>query len=178
VDGKLARVTVRSSKVGHVLDHGMDILHPPFWYVFWGMSLPSFSPFLGIGQAEAYWWVVAAYVLGRVVEGVFPVLGDCTIFTWRPFDAWFRLVTARRNPCLIILTVATAAGRPEIGFVGVVLWSIFTTAVLILRLALGLGSRMGSGPLSSWMADRDAAAERYPTSFRLFAATRSAYGGA
>ncbi len=33
VDGKLARVTVQSSKLGHWLDHGMDIIHPPFWYV-------------------------------------------------------------------------------------------------------------------------------------------------
>jgi hypothetical protein len=43
VDGKLARVTVQSSRLGHVLDHGMDIVHPPFWYVAWGMALGNFQ---------------------------------------------------------------------------------------------------------------------------------------
>ena len=31
VDGKLARVTVTSSRIGDVLDHGLDIIHPPLW---------------------------------------------------------------------------------------------------------------------------------------------------
>jgi phosphatidylglycerophosphate synthase len=32
VDGKLARVTVTSSRFGDVLDHGLDIIHPPLVY--------------------------------------------------------------------------------------------------------------------------------------------------
>jgi phosphatidylglycerophosphate synthase len=32
VDGKLARTTLTSSKWGDVLDHGIDLIHPPFWY--------------------------------------------------------------------------------------------------------------------------------------------------
>jgi phosphatidylglycerophosphate synthase len=32
VDGKLARLTFESTPQGDVLDHGMDIVHPPFWY--------------------------------------------------------------------------------------------------------------------------------------------------
>ncbi len=39
VDGKLARVTVASSRFGHFLDHGVDVVHPPFWYVAWGLGL-------------------------------------------------------------------------------------------------------------------------------------------
>src|SRR6185295_9499511 len=37
VDGKLARVTVQSSTFGHFLDHGLDLVHPPFWYLAWGL---------------------------------------------------------------------------------------------------------------------------------------------
>jgi phosphatidylglycerophosphate synthase len=44
VDGKLARVTVASSKFGHVLDHGVDIVHPPFWYLAWGLGLGAWRP--------------------------------------------------------------------------------------------------------------------------------------
>src|SRR5690606_37377537 len=32
VDGKLARVTVTHTKFGNVFDHGIDLVHPPFWY--------------------------------------------------------------------------------------------------------------------------------------------------
>ena len=36
VDGKLARTTLTSSKWGDIFDHGIDLVHPPFWYVAWG----------------------------------------------------------------------------------------------------------------------------------------------
>ena len=39
VDGKLARVTCTSSRMGHVLDHSLDLVHPPFWYLAWAMGL-------------------------------------------------------------------------------------------------------------------------------------------
>ena len=35
VDGKLARVTIQSSKFGHLYDHLIDLFHPPFWYIYW-----------------------------------------------------------------------------------------------------------------------------------------------
>ena len=168
VDGKLARVTAQSSKLGHVLDHGMDIIHPPFWYALWGMALaPSALPW-GLDLADACWVLVAGYVAGRLAEQIFLVLGGCAMFTWRPFDSWFRLVTARRNPCLIILTAACLAGRPDWGFIGVTLWTVATTAVLTARLAQGLAMRVRHGPLRSWLADREAAA-RHPLSLRVFA---------
>jgi phosphatidylglycerophosphate synthase len=44
VDGKLARVTLTSSRIGDVLDHGLDLLHPPFWYLAWGIGLATAMP--------------------------------------------------------------------------------------------------------------------------------------
>jgi hypothetical protein len=43
VDGKLARVTVQSSRFGHYFDHGIDLLHPPFWYLCWGEAVAEFD---------------------------------------------------------------------------------------------------------------------------------------
>ena len=40
VDGKLARCTGASSKWGNVFDHGIDLIHPPFWWWAWGMGWP------------------------------------------------------------------------------------------------------------------------------------------
>ena len=39
VDGKLARVSLQSSKLGHWMDHGLDIIHPPIWYWCWAQGL-------------------------------------------------------------------------------------------------------------------------------------------
>ncbi|MGH6782611.1 MAG: CDP-alcohol phosphatidyltransferase family protein, partial [Sphingomonadaceae bacterium] len=36
VDGKLARCTITSSWWGNVFDHGIDLVHPPFWWWAWG----------------------------------------------------------------------------------------------------------------------------------------------
>lgn len=176
VDGKLARVTVQSSKFGNLYDHIIDLVHPPFWYIYWGMSLTGFSPVLGFDQQQLYWLILVAYVLGRLVEGVFPLLGNCGIFTWRPFDAWFRLVTARRNPCLIILTASALTGRPDWGFVGVAFWSAITTFVLLARLAQGVAVRLRDGPLESWLDDERVAVGPNAAAFRVFGSTRGAYG--
>ncbi|MFL6768425.1 MAG: CDP-alcohol phosphatidyltransferase family protein [Sphingomicrobium sp.] len=35
VDGKLARCTGQSSKWGNLFDHGIDLVHPPFWWWAW-----------------------------------------------------------------------------------------------------------------------------------------------
>ena len=46
VDGKLARLTFTDSRLGNFLDHGLDIVHPPIWYVAWAY---------GIGLGEQGW---------------------------------------------------------------------------------------------------------------------------
>lgn len=173
VDGKLARVTVQSSRFGHVLDHGMDILHPPFWYVLWGMGLAGET--LLLPRADYYGIIFIGYIVGRLCEAQFHALGSCSIFGWRPFDAYFRLITARRNTCMILLTLFVALGRPDWAFLAVVFWTVFTTAVLVGRLAYGAFVRATSGPLKSWLADPETAARENARAYRLFSVTRGAY---
>ncbi|NNK97978.1 MAG: CDP-alcohol phosphatidyltransferase family protein [Xanthomonadales bacterium] len=175
VDGKLARVTIQSSKFGHLYDHIIDLVHPPFWYIYWGMSLVNFQPVSGQGQEQMYWIIVIAYIAGRIVEGVFPLLGNCGIFTWRPFDAWFRLVTARRNPCLILLSLSAVLGKPEWGFVAVTFWSALTTIILLLRLLQAFFVRIMRGPLNSWLNEDDVASGPNARSYAMFGSTRGAY---
>lgn len=175
VDGKLARVTIKSSKFGHLFDHGIDLFHPPFWYIYWGMSLVDFQPVLGIAQGQMYWLIVIAYVVGRLVEGVFPLLGSCSVFTWRPADAWFRLVTARRNPCLILMTLSVVIAKPEWGFVAVTFWSVITSFMLVLRLIYATIIRLKNGPLTSWLSEEDVATGVNARSYAVFGATRGAY---
>ena len=100
------------------------------------------------------------------------------MFAWRPFDAYSRLITARRNPCLILLTISILFGSPEWGFYAVVVWTLLSSALMVVRLAQAAFERLRSGPVSSWLADPEAAAREYPAAFVTFSGTRSAYGEA
>jgi hypothetical protein len=66
-------------------------------------------------------------------------------------DSFFRLITARRNPNIAILTVAALFGAPAEGFLLIAGWTIFSLlfhAVRILQAAL----EPGDG-LRSWLAE-------------------------
>jgi phosphatidylglycerophosphate synthase len=175
VDGKLARVTVKASKFGHLYDHMIDLIHPPFWYIIWGQSLLGFDGALGLNVDQMGWAIILAYVSGRIVELLFQRLGTCGIFTWRPFDAWFRLITARRNPCLILLTLSVLVGRPDWGFIAVTFWTVLTTLFLNLRLAYAFVVRLKQGPLNSWLSEDDVATGINARSYSIFGSTEVAH---
>ena len=61
-------MTVRSSRFGHLFDHGIDLLHPPFWYYFWGVGLVAYQPLLGLGLTDLYWLIGVGYIAGRAVD--------------------------------------------------------------------------------------------------------------
>jgi phosphatidylglycerophosphate synthase len=176
VDGKLARVTIQSSRFGDIYDHAIDLIHPPFWYIYWGMSLIAFPGVLGFGVYALGWVIAISYISGRVIEGVFPFLGGPGVFTWRPFDAWFRLVVARRNPCLLILTFGALIGRPDWAYIGVVGWLAISTAILFIRLLQGLYTRFTKGPIKPWLSEANVATGPHAKSYKVFAGTRGAYG--
>ena len=170
VDGKLARVTVTSSKFGHYFDHIIDLIHPPIWYILWGLGLGvSRFDFIGLSLQTTFWLIVAGYIVGRIAEGVFLAwLGKFGIFCWRPIDSYFRLITARRNPCLILLTVGAILGRPDWGLAAVAVWTVATNVFLLGRLAMALIQRQKGGALSSWFLDIDQTREKQPLAVRLF----------
>jgi len=149
VDGKLARVTLRSSRVGHVLDHGLDLVHPPFWYAAWGLALASGGP----AWIEAATWIaVVGYVAGRLEEGIFLARFGFEIHSWRPLDSRFRLVTARRNPNLVLLSAGTLAGRPDLGLAAVAAWTLASLAVHAVRLAQAWSRTRRGAPVRAWQA--------------------------
>jgi phosphatidylglycerophosphate synthase len=170
VDGKLARVTVTSSRFGHYFDHIIDLVHPPIWYILWGLGLEFSHPDgWGYSLSKVIWLIMIGYVAGRLAEGMFQwCLGRFGIFCWRPVDSYFRLVTARRNPNLILLTVSVLAGRPELGLLAVAFWTVLTSLLLLLRLAWAGILRFQEGPLKSWFMDADQPLYSKSLAARLF----------
>jgi phosphatidylglycerophosphate synthase len=170
VDGKLARVTVTSSKFGHYFDHIIDLIHPPVWYILWGLGLGAAQyNFGGLSLGTTFWLIVMGYVVGRLVEGAFLAwLGKFGIFCWRPIDSYFRLITARRNPCLILLTAGFLSGRPAWGLFAVTIWTVMTSLFLIIRLLMAVNARRLGGPIRSWFLDIDQANLQQSLAVRLF----------
>ena len=150
VDGKLARVTLTSSKIGNAFDHGIDLIHPPFWWWAWIVGLQA-GP-TPLDRPDLVLAIVAGgYVLQRMQEGLFIGLFRIEIHIWRRFDSLFRLITTRRNPNLIMLTISLLAGRPDLGMLAVAAWTIASVAVHGLRIVQALWT-VRRGPLTSWMA--------------------------
>jgi phosphatidylglycerophosphate synthase len=171
VDGKLARVTVTSSRLGHRLDHGVDIIHPPLWYIAWGAGLETFEPGVsGLSLSAALWMIVIGYVGGRLVEGAFHLwIAPFSIFLWRRVDSFSRLVTARRNPNLIWLTGGALLGRPDLGLAAVAAWTALSSLVLLVRLGMAARERRASGPLRSWLVDATQDPPARSLAVRIFA---------
>ncbi len=156
VDGKLARVTLRSSEFGHIYDHAIDLVSPPIWYLLWGFGLGRWDPWIPVSLTAVYWMIFTGYIAGRLCEGIFKsCLEPSGIFGWRPIDSFFRLITARRNPNLILLTTGTLFGRPDLGLLCVALWTVITSLFLVVRLLGGFWERRRKGPLRSWFLDVD-----------------------
>lgn len=148
VDGKLARVTLTSSKWGNIFDHGIDLLHPPFWYIAWGVGL-AVSP---VWLVPGLWAMFVFYVLGRLAEGYFMRRFGMHIHVWRRFDSFFRLILARRNPNMAALTLCWLFGRPDIGLLFVVIWTIATFFVHIVQIAQAELGRAQGKDVTSWLS--------------------------
>ena len=70
VDGKLARCTGQSSKWGNIFDHGVDLVHPPFWWWAWAEGLEAYGrPFERVYELLIVGAIVFGYVAQRRDRG-------------------------------------------------------------------------------------------------------------
>ncbi len=160
VDGKLARCTGQSSKLGNIFDHGIDLVHPPFWYWAWAEGLGLHGPLLKQGypglepvyQALVIGAIVVGYIIQRVIEGIFMRRYGMHIHVWRPVDSKFRLVTARRNPNMVILFGSLLFGRPDVGLQLVAMWTILSLIFHAVRLAMANGRADRGRQIISWLS--------------------------
>lgn len=151
VDGKLARVTLTSSKIGDFFDHSIDLVHPPFWYWAWLHGLgaefnaqPMADLVLGV--------IVVGYVVQRLLEGWFITAFGIEMHIWRPFDSRFRLFTARRDPNMVLLTGAFLLTLPEWGVILVAAWTAISLGVHLTQIAQATLKKMTGFPINSWLA--------------------------
>jgi len=152
VDGKLARVTGASSKWGEVFDHGIDLVHPPFWYWAWEHGLTTYGrPLEPVLATMVLWTIIGGYVAQRIIEGIFIKRLKMEIHVWRPIDSKFRLITARRNPNMVILVGSLLFRRPDEGLKLVALWTLASLIFHAVRLAQATERSARGERLASWL---------------------------
>ncbi|MEM7721236.1 MAG: CDP-alcohol phosphatidyltransferase family protein [Pseudomonadota bacterium] len=149
VDGKLARTTMTYSKWGNVYDHGIDLIHPPFWYWTWYIGLVATMDVVPTWLWPAFLIIVIGYVAGRLLEGLFMWRNGIEGHIWKPIDSFVREIIARRNPNMLIFMVLTLMGRPDIGFGLVAVWTILSTVFQVVRLAQSF--TLPKAAVTSWM---------------------------
>jgi phosphatidylglycerophosphate synthase len=153
VDGKLARVTLTSTRWGEAFDHGIDLIHPPFWYAAWWYGLQPAPPDLAGLLDLSLWIIVLGYLVGRFMEGFFLWKFKLEIHAWRRIDSQFRLITARRNPNVLILTVGTVLAWPDLAFIAVAAWTAISLVFHGVRIVQAV-QRRGRGQVPvSWLSE-------------------------
>ena len=152
VDGKLARCTGQSSKWGNIFDHGIDLVHPPFWWWAWAKGLAAYGlPMEPVYELLVIGAIILGYIAQRVIEGIFMRRYGMHIHVWQQVDSRFRLITARRNPNIVILVAALLVGRPDVGLELVALWTILSLIFHAVRLAQANARRDRGQPVVGWL---------------------------
>jgi phosphatidylglycerophosphate synthase len=120
VDGKLARLTLTDSKIGNALDHGTDIVHPPFWYFAfaWGLGAQTTSDPL----YQAAIWLTVFYIADRIVLGVAKYRLGFALHAATRLDAWVRSFIARRNITMSIMALSVLVGEGPMGLYIITAW--------------------------------------------------------
>lgn len=156
VDGKLARVTLTSSKFGDIFDHAIDLVHPPFWY--WSYMVGLGAAFATHPQSDlAFWVIMIGYWAQRILEALFISVFGLEMHIWRRFDSTFRLVTARRNPNLLILTFAIVFGFPLEGILVVAVWTAVCFVVHLVQVVEAAVAKASKRPITSWLTEESRA---------------------
>jgi len=131
VDGKLARITLRTSEGGDRLDHLLDVSFELSWYLALGWSLsrpvPGLGPFF-VGVA-----ILLTMVACRAASGGYRLLSGRSIHDDRAFDRSFRLIAGRRNIYVLVLLAGHLAGRLAPAFQVVLGYALVTLGVYLAR---------------------------------------------
>jgi phosphatidylglycerophosphate synthase len=124
VDGKLARLTFTDSALGNVLDHGLDLVHPPFWYCAWAWGLSGGDWHAPVFIASL--WILTFYVLDRVILKIYPTIFGRGLHTHSKLDVVVRTFISRRNINVPLFTIGYLLGYGVQTIYFIVFWQALT----------------------------------------------------
>ncbi|HKY90127.1 MAG TPA: CDP-alcohol phosphatidyltransferase family protein [Nevskiaceae bacterium] len=154
VDGKLARVTGTSSRLGDILDHGNDYLHPPVWWLCIVVGAAAEGSMVSSDVLWASGWtILGMYLVGRLAENVFKWSFTFNQYVWTPLDGTLRLIVARRNIILAIVTVGALLGDVGLALVASAAWSVVSIGFQSFRTVWAYVLRASGRPVNSWLKE-------------------------
>jgi phosphatidylglycerophosphate synthase len=127
VDGKLARLTFTDSVSGNYLDHGLDMVHPPLWYLSWAYGLGIATEGWGSALGQGAIAIFVLYVIDRLVLKIYPQIFKRAFHTHSRMDGLVRSFIARRNISLPLFTIGYLIGLGREAFFLIVAWQAATT---------------------------------------------------
>jgi phosphatidylglycerophosphate synthase len=126
VDGKLARLTLHLSETMGALEHLSATPGLGLWYLALGWHCTGGELLGDTPLALATWALVSAFVLDKIVSAAFKQRHRRELFDYRPLDAAFHLVAARRNVSLLQLSAGALVDQPHIALVSMAAWMVCT----------------------------------------------------
>jgi len=127
IDGKLARLTFRTSNSGDLLDHVSDVVYLAMWYLGIGWFFADGNLWNGSSPIViSTWALLGFYLLDRIVTGGFKSIFKENLHDHQPFDAKARVFISRRNPFLLLLLIFLPFGQAVWALHGICLWTGLT----------------------------------------------------
>ena len=131
----------------------LEVVHPLLWWWAWEHGLAAYGrPLQPIYSMMVLWVIVGGTIAIRAVEAMaLQRFNGMEIHAWRPLDSHFRLVSAGRNPNLLILAVSLLFHRPDSGLVWVAWWTLISLIFHSVRLAQMTERQVRRRAISSWL---------------------------
>ncbi|NIR51347.1 hypothetical protein GWO43_22430 [candidate division KSB1 bacterium] len=132
VDGKLARLTLRFSKTGDLLDHIGGTVYDGIWYLAlgWYFSVGDLT-----STAATFTGVLfLSYMIERIVPGLFKKLHNSEIHDYSDIDVFVRFVGSRMNNNIWVFMIGVIWGLAQETFYAISLWMLATATWHTLRL--------------------------------------------
>ena len=118
------------------------------WFLATGWSLSSEHLLAGESVGIATWVLISLFLADKICSGLFKKCVGRELFDYRPVDALFHIVAARRNIALLLLTVGALCGQLEVSFYALVAWMGTTFGFHLVRFVWVVFSlRAGGGRL-------------------------------
>jgi len=132
VDGKLARLLLKFSKSGDLLDHVGDTLFDALWYLAlgWHFSDGDLSSTAAIFAGILFF----SYCVERIVPGIFKKLHGCEIYDYEKIDRFIRVIGSRMNNNVWLMMPGFFFGFAIEAFYFVCLWMCATAVWHTFRL--------------------------------------------
>jgi hypothetical protein len=131
----------------------VELVHPLLWWWAWERGLVAYGrPLEPVYATMVVWVVVGGTIAIRVIETLaLHRFNGMEIHAWRPLDSRFRLVSAARNPNLVILACALLFHRPDSGLVLAAWWTLISLIFHAVRLAQLTERQAQRHKIVSWL---------------------------